>query len=1194
MKPSHLQRALPQTFIVCFAPLIAVAAHAAIVNTNESNTTNIWTFPAGTNLLAGVTPSPTAPLQPDHGNTDQTGALWTILANNTLGTAVNKLESVAPNNFETVVFPLNTTVNTGGYNISQFDAYGAWPDSGRDNLDFTIQVSTIENPTFTNLVVVSNHTVAPILSTHTRITNDSGFLATGVTAFRFVFGTPTGQENGFVGYREFIALGTPAAISPAITWTGGSGSAGNANWVSTADNNWKDTSSGAPVNFSSGAPVNFDSTGTNRNITVPSALTAFSLEIANDNSSPYVLGGQALTVSNEVVSSGSGSVTFNNALIANTAVTSGLTLSGTGSLVFNSTLQSGGLVLSGAGDVSLNAANPGLTGNIAINDGTLNVNHNSGLANSTLLINGGTARFTTAAPFVASLGGTVGSIILGNSVGPVNSVLTVGNSSLTPTSFSGDISPAAGATAALAKTNASSLTLSGENTYTGPTRVLGGSLIFGQRLSLYDGTTASWTAANLIASSGAALGFRAGGAGEFTDAEIDTMPLGGFASGSFFGVDTTVDLTLSRSMPANIGLQKSGAAALILTGSVASTGTVKIVGGPLNAANPSGNSIGGNVLMGDGSAEVYLNMVESGQFGPGSVITMANLGTRTSRMNLRGTNQTVAGLNSTPSNYISIVQNDETEIFGPATLTINATTNHSFYGILRNQAGGSVSIIKNGAGTQEFLNNAVQGNSYNGPTSVNEGKLRLNFNGANSNFGSDITVNSPGGIPAILEFDGTFNFDRMIAGPGQVVKQGTGSVTLTNDQNQGTGGISVSQGTLRLYSIGAAGDGTTTGQFCPGGAMSPSQVITVSNGATLALDFLAPLGNSGVLPQYAPSIKINQGGKLSGGTNTVAFVSNLTLDGATVDVTSGAGHGGFNTNLAFVGTVVVGGTSILPSMISTTGTGPYANISLGSLGLLGTTFQVANVTNSSAVDLTVNSVLQNVGGQISSLTKTGAGTMFVKGAKTYTGATNVSAGELRLDTVYLADTAEVSIASSAFLNMTHSSVESIGRLILGGVQMPVGKYAAVGNGGAGITETARIKGFGTLQVTIPPITDPFELWALQISNPADRGRTSDPDGDASTNLQEFLFGTSPNIANGSLSTFQSTPSGLIVRWSQRATGTSTYVLRESTTSLESTWQDSTAPVSDGAIQDLLPDYRRKEALIPIDSVRKFVRVQATE
>lgn len=158
--------------------------------------------------------------------------------------------------------------------------------------------------------------------------------------------------------------------------------------------------------------------------------------------------------------------------------------------------------------------------------------------------------------------------------------------------------------------------------------------------------------------------------------------------------------------------------------------------------------------------------------------------------------------------------------------------------------------------------------------------------------------------------------------------------------------------------------------------------------------------------------------------------------------------------------------------------------------------------------------------------------------------------------------------------------------------MPVGKYAATSS--SGVTGTPRIKGFGTLLVTVPPITDPFELWALQIPNPANRGRASDPDGDGLTNVQEFLFGTSPNVANGSLSTFQSTPAGLIVRWSQRDTGTSTYVLRESATMLESPWPVSTALIYDGGTQDLLPDYRRKEALIPIDSARKFVRVQANE
>jgi autotransporter-associated beta strand protein len=1189
MKPNHPHRAVPRFLVVGLFPLFAAAASAAIVNTNESNATHIWTLPSGTNLLAGGTPSPVAPAVSDHGNTDQTGALWSILTNGVLGTAANKLESVAPNNFETVVFPLNTTVNTNGYNITQFDAYGAWPDSGRDNLDFTIQIATVSNPTFTDLVVVSNHTVAPILSTHTRITNDSGFLATGVTAFKFIFGSPTGQENGFVGYREFIALGTPVATSPAITWSGGGGSGGNASWVTSADSNWKLTAGGAPANFTATAPVGFDSTGTNRNISIPAALAAYSLELVHDSTSPYLFSGQTLTVNNNLVSSGSGGATFNNPV----QVTTGVSLSGSGSLVFNSALQASGISLSGIGDLTLNAANPGLTGNCTIANGTMTVADNNGMTSAGLVMTGGTARFTSASPLVPTLSGTAGSIVLGNPTGPVNSSLSVGNSSTVAASFAGSISPAAGATASLTKVNASSLTLAGDNTYTGPTTVTAGYLEFAKRLSLYHGTPASWTAGNLVAGAGATLAFRVGGSGEFTEAEVATLPLGGFSSGSIFGINASADLTFSRSLMPNIGLLKSGAGTLNLTGINPSTGITKIVGGPVYAVSSTGPSISGNVLMGDGSAEVYLNMGASDQFGPASSITMANGGTRTARMNLRGTNQTVAGLDSLPANYISIVQNDETGSPGPATLTLNTATNHSFYGIMRNQAGDALSLVKNGPGTQEFLNNAVEADSYTGPTTINEGKLRLNFTGTTTGFSSDITVNSPGGIPSTLELDGTFTLDRLISGSGKVVKQGTGSVTLGNSLNTATGGITVSQGTLRLYSSGASGAGTAAGQFCTGGAMDPSQVITVNNGATLALDFISPLGNSGVLPQFAPSIRINQGGKLSGGSNTVAFVSNVTLDGGTIDITSGASHGNFNTNLALVGTVVVGGSSTVASTISTSGTGANANVSLGSAGLPGTTFQVADVNNSGVVDMTVTSVLQNVGGIASSLTKTGAGTMFVKGVKTYTGNTIVTAGELRLDSSYLADSADVSIAATAFLNLIHSNIDVIGRLTIGGVQMPVGKYTSVGNGGAGITETPRLKGFGILQVTVAPVTDPYELWSAQISNASLRGRAADPDGDGFTNLQEYLFGTSPTVANGALSTFQSTPSGLVVRWNQRASGTSTYVLRQSATMLESPWPVSTATISNGATQDL-PDYVRKEALVPVDSPRKFVRVEASE
>jgi hypothetical protein len=101
-------------------------------------------------------------------------------------------------------------------------------------------------------------------------------------------------------------------------------------------------------------------------------------------------------------------------------------------------------------------------------------------------------------------------------------------------------------------------------------------------------------------------------------------------------------------------------------------------------------------------------------------------------------------LDSDPaSSYVPLIQNDEAgtpgynaaALPGTATLTINAATDHSFSGIIRNQAGGAVSLIKNGPGMQEFRNlYAVQGFGYTGATTINEGTLKLNFASANSGF----------------------------------------------------------------------------------------------------------------------------------------------------------------------------------------------------------------------------------------------------------------------------------------------------------------------------------------------------------------------------------------------------------------------------------------------------------------------------
>jgi len=1170
-----------------------------VITLIESNATNSWTLPAGTNLLNGANAIPSTLAV-----NELSSANWSTVTNGIIGAAVDTTATVTPRNNTSVIFPLNTAVNFNGYNISSIDTYAAWVNSGRDNQDIAISYSTVDDTaTFLPIGTAVVHTGSDN-ATHARLTPASGFLASRVNAIKFQFGL---QENGYVGIREFIALGTAVSISDPLTWTGGSGSAGNANWTSNPDNNWKKTLGGAASNFSSLGALTFDSTGANRNITV-SALTASSMAFSNALAFPYTFGGGLLTVSNDISSSGNGRATFNNPV----TTTTGVSLSGSGSLVFNGALQSPGLTLTGSGSITLNAANPALTGSAAVSAGTLTVASNQGLQNAGLSMTGGVAQFTSAAPVVAgisSLEATPGSIVLGNPSGLVNTNLTVGDAA-SIISFAGTLSQATGTTGSLTKTGGSSLTLSGENTYTGTTTVSGGVLQLAQRWSLYDGNSASWTASNILVGSGGTLGFNVGLSGEFTDSDLNSdLSLGGFQPGSTLGITTNDVFTLSRNLTQpGMGLLKDGTALLNLTGTNTSDGITRIYGGTLNAASTGGTSIGGSIIMGDASQNIFLNMGASNQLGANCLVTFTNGNFYQSRINLRGTDQAVTGLDAAPfpANQVDIIQNDEVGQTGyvappaAASLTINAATDHSFFGIIRNQDGGPVSVIKNGAGTQELVNiSNIQGYGYSGTTTINEGTIKLTFTSGNNGFGSNVLVNSAGSL-YFHQVNGDLSFDREISGTGHVVVDGINAVRITSNNNTWSGGTTVGVvdhewfGYLALEGgnpVGAS-EGNAAGGHCAGGLMTPSNVITVSNGATLALDGIAPLGQSGILPQYGLSIRITENSSLSGGSNTTAFVTNITLDGGMIHITNGGNAASFGTDLAFVGTLIVGGSSTVPAVIDTPVAGPYANASLGSNGQPGTVFQVADVTSSSATDLTVSSILRNISTQTSPLTKTGPGTMLLSGVNTYTGDTTISEGELTVSGDSIADTNKL-VINGGKLGIVTGANEVVDTLYFGSTQQVAGTYGSTSST-ATHQDDSRFAGTGILTVnTNPVVTDPYAAWSAQITDPSQRGRSADPDGDGFTNLQEYLFGTSPTAATASLTQIEKTGSGLIVHWNQLATGTSIYTLRESTTMLESPWPVSTATISDSAVQDI-PGYVRKQALIPINTAHKFIRVEANE
>ena len=179
------------------------------------------------------------------------------------------------------------------------------------------------------------------------------------------------------------------------------------------------------------------------------------------------------------------------------------------------------------------------------------------------------------------------------------------------------------------KLGTGTLSLSGANTYTGPTTVSGGTLQFTKPAALYNGATENWTAANISVASGATLAVNVGGTTDFTPGnvstlltQISTVANNGLKAGATVGFDTTNAVgTVNYASPITnstgagggaVGVAKFGAGTLSLNGvstysgaTTVSAGTLALgAGGSIN--NSSGISIASSATFNVSAVPGYL------------------------------------------------------------------------------------------------------------------------------------------------------------------------------------------------------------------------------------------------------------------------------------------------------------------------------------------------------------------------------------------------------------------------------------------------------------------------------------------------------------------------------------------------------------------------------------------------------------
>jgi autotransporter-associated beta strand protein len=732
-----------------------------------------------------------------------------------------------------------------------------------------------------------------------------------------------------------------------------------------------------------------------RTVTLNASESVGALTFSNNNSFVIANGGGTLTLDNKgsgvAVSVTGGAhnavaaaVALNDNVVVTVAAGEALALAGK---VSNAAAVKT-LTFNGAGTETLAGANSygpaaGTVGTTVSGGGTLQVAASTALGAGDVSLSGGSTLQAGAAVSVTN------NLDLAD-------VVTVNNNGYN-LSLNGTLSGGG----SLTKTGAGTLTLNGSNTYIGNTVVEAGVLSLPSANAV--------TAPAIVLEGGDLLG---DGTFALTN-DLDIGPVSGpvgtnawldAASGQTFTVSGVI-ASAGNSGANNLIINSSAANAgmVVLSGANTFAGTTVISNGTLDVANPLAlqNSVlnyNSGTLVFDGS------------------ITAATLAELTGAISLGLTNQngspvtlTVGG-NNANAEYAgnlsdgglggSLVQTGtgtlilsnanhtgNTTIDGSAVLTITGGSfGSSGSTITLGNGGGAATLnVSSGTVTANQLNNGLAGGSTGCAVNLT-GSANASFNGVQLGAGGDtsgpLTINTTGSVSLgnlvdYKDIQGT----GPATGSGLVIDNGVVTATSVIIQDTTSGAdMNLNGGSLTI------GNASSTGAFEVGNGASVRGGWLMVTGGTLTY-----LGSDGLL--MMPNASSASGAFFTGGT--------ATLTGITLD--DGAEAGANSTlTISNGATVYLGSVGLVDS--DPTLTNEVVILGNGTLGAIAPwsssvpmtltntpTLQAADVSGTEQ-NITLSGILSGSAG----LTKTGAGTLYLTGANTYTGPTAINAGTLSL------------------------------------------------------------------------------------------------------------------------------------------------------------------------------------------------------